>query len=206
MKKVWKLPESKSNQLILIKNQTIYKGNLDPDKINKLPLNPEISLPNEIEKELFSIPYPYIKKISNQKGVKHIKIYFGKDSEEELHIANEKTKKEIFECLKMDIPGLTYKSELPGFFNYCKAQIFAILMLTGIFIWSLYYAIEIEKGTIFELRGGGGGRIGIGGLVFILGNLGVTKLIIGYSTIMGLTLFSLFRKLKSRSEREILFR
>ncbi|WP_271768116.1 hypothetical protein [Aquimarina algiphila] len=204
MNKLWKLSEAKSDKLILIKNQTIYKGNLDPEKINKFNYNIETSTNNEIEKELFSIPYKYIKKIINQKGIKHIKIFFGKDSEEELNVEDEKIKNEIFDFLKDDIKGLKYKSELPTFLSYCKAQIFAILILTGVFIWSMYYAIEIDNGTVFELRGGG--RIGLAGLVFILANLGKVKLIIGYSLFLGITLLSLFRKLKSRAERQILHR
>ncbi|KZS40300.1 hypothetical protein AWE51_04915 [Aquimarina aggregata] len=205
MNKVWKLSESKSDKLILIKNQTIYKGNPGKEKINKFSLDVETYSNNEIEKELFGIPYHYIKKVINQKGIKHIKVLFGNDSEEELIIEDEKIKNEIFEFLKKDIIELKYKLELPSFFNYCKAQIFAILILTGIFIWSMYYAIEIDKGTVFELRGGGG-RLGIGGLVFILGNLGKMKLIIGYSAFIGLALLSMFRKLKSRTEIEVLYR
>ncbi|WP_024769101.1 hypothetical protein [Aquimarina macrocephali] len=204
MNKLWKLSESKYDKLIFIKNQTIYKGNLDPEKINKFNLNVETSSNIEIEKELFSIPYKYIKKIINQKGIKHIKIFFGKDSEEELNVEDEKIKNFIFHFLKDDIKGLKYKSELPTFLNYCKAQIFALLILTGVFLWSMYYAIEIANGTIFELRGGG--RLGLGGLVFILASLGKTKLILGYSLFIGITLLSLFRKLKSRTERQILHR
>ncbi len=205
MNKAWKFSESKSDKLILIKNQTIYKGNLEREKINRFSLDTETSSNNEIEKELFSIPYQYIKKIINQKGIKHIKIFFGNDSEEELNIKNEKTKNEIFDFLKNDIKDLKYKSEVPGFFSYSKTQFFAILILTGIFVWSMYYAIEIDKGTVFELRGGSRGP-GIGGLVFILANFGKTKLILGYFVFMGLSLLSLFRKLKSRTEREVLYR
>ncbi len=205
MNTFWKLTEQKLDKLILIQNQTIYKGNPDPIKMNKLMFNATISNNVEIEKELFSIPYPYIKKIVNQKGVSHIKVFFGKDSEEELNVENEKTKNEIFEFLKKDLKALKYKSELPSIVSYGKHQFFAILILTGVFVWSMYYAIEIDKGTIFELRGSGG-KIGLGGLVFILGNLGKTKLMIGYLLSIGLTLLSLFRKLKSRTQIEILYR
>ena len=205
MKKLWQIPESKSNKLILIKDQTIYKGNPDQGKINKLTSNIETISKSEIEKDLFGIPYPYIKKIINQKGVNDIKILFGKDSEEELRVDEEVTKNEIFETLKNDIDDLKFKSEVPGFFSYCKAPLSAILILTGLFIWSMYYAIELEQGTVFELRGGGG-RLGLGGIVFVLGNLGKTKLIAGYAVIMTLCIISLFRKLKSRTEREILYR
>jgi len=163
MNKLWKPSEPKSDKLIFIKNQIIYKGNPHREKINKFKL--ETSSNIEIEKELFSIPYNYIKD---------------------------------------DIKGLKYKSKLPSFFNYCKAQVFAILILTGVFIWSMYYAIEMANGAVFELCGGG--RLGLDGLVFILANLGKTKLIIGYSVFIGIAFLSLFRKLKSRTERQVLYR
>lgn len=205
MDKLWKLSEPKSDKLILIKNRIIYKGNPDREKVSKFSLDTDTPTNQETEKELFGIPYQYITKIINQEGIKHIEIFFGQDSEEELTIENEKTKNEIFQFLKDDFNELHYKSELPNFIMYCKASLFAILFLTGIFIWGMYYAIEIEQGTLFELRVRGRGS-GLAGLIFLLGTLGKTKLIIGYIVLLGIALVSLFRKLRTRTEREVLYR
>ncbi|MEG1141447.1 MAG: hypothetical protein RSE41_03185 [Clostridia bacterium] len=103
MHKFWKLNESKSNNLILIKDKIIYKGNLENNFINKINLETtDLTFLNK----LFSIPYSYIWKIENQEGKNYIKIFFGNDSEEELIIENEDIKKEIFEFLKNDLNKL----------------------------------------------------------------------------------------------------
>ncbi len=201
MHKIWKLKESKSNKLILIKDKTIYKGNpknSDFDRINSETTDFSFS------KDLFSIPYSYIKKIENQSGKNYIKIFFGKDSEEELYIDNERTKKEVFEFLKQDTSNLTYSSEVPSVLKYAKAQFFAFLFTTALFIWSLYLAIQIENGAEYEVVGGG--NPGITGIVLAIASLGVFKNIMGYIMLLCIIIFALIKRLKSRSETEFLKR
>ena len=65
MNKIWKFKESKSNKLILIRDKTIFKGNPNENDLNRL--NSETTELTFL-KDLFSIPYSYIKKIENQKG------------------------------------------------------------------------------------------------------------------------------------------
>lgn len=201
MDKVWKPTESKSDKLILIHERSIYKGSPDRDQMKNLDSEVQRA---EVIKGLFGIPYSYIKKIINQKGINHIKIFFGKDSEEELYIDNENLKDEIFDFLKSDIQGLAYKSETPNMVKYAKVQLFSILISTGLFVWAMYLAIQISNGVEYELVGNG--RPGLTGFVLLFANLGITKLIIGYSIITGIALFSLFRKLKTRTEMQILER
>ncbi len=201
MHKIWKLKESKSNKLILIKDKTIYKGNpknSDFDRINSETTDFSFS------KDLFSIPYSYIKKIENQSGKNYIKIFFGKDSEEELYIDNERTKKEVFEYLKQDTSNLTYSSEVPSVLKYAKAQFFAFLFTTALFIWSLYLAIQIENGAEYEVVGGG--NPGITGIILAIASLGVFKNIMGYIMLLCIIIFALIKRLKSRSETEFLKR
>lgn len=201
MNKIWKFKESKSNKLILIRDKTIFKGNPNENDLNRL--NSETTELTFL-KDLFSIPYSYIKKIENQKGKTYIKIFFGNNSKEELNIENENVKNEIFEFLKSENPKLKYTAEIPSVTSYAKAQLFALLSLTIIFIWSLYLAFQIESGVEYEIVGGG--NPGITGIVLVLANLGSLKIIIGYTILLGLTIFALSKRLKSRSETEILKR
>ncbi|WGH75638.1 hypothetical protein P8625_00305 [Tenacibaculum tangerinum] len=202
MHKFWKISDSKSNKLIFIKDQTIYKGNPKQEELNRL--NSESTNLAFLE-SIFSIPYAYIKRIENQRGKNEIKIFFGNDSEEELIIKDENTKTEIFEFIKHDNPNLKYSSELPSVLKYAKAQFFALLFTTGIFLWSLYLAIQIESGVEYELVGGGGGP-GIAGIVLVIANLGVLKIVIGFIILLAIILFTLTKKIKSRCETEFLKR
>ncbi|VXB71876.1 conserved hypothetical protein [Flavobacterium sp. 9AF] len=201
MNKIWKLNESKSNKLILIREKVIYKGNPKIDDLNRV--NSETT-DFSFLKDLFSIPYSYIKQIENQKGKNYIKIFFGKDSQEKLYIDNENIKNEVFEFIKSENKNLKYSSEIPSIKNYAKGQLFALLTLTGIFIWSLYLAIQIESGVEYELVGHG--NPGITGVVLIISNLGSLKIIVGYIILLVLAILALKNKLKSRSETEFLKR
>ncbi|CAL2106755.1 conserved hypothetical protein [Tenacibaculum sp. 190524A02b] len=200
MHKFWKIKESKSNKLIFIKDNCIYKGNPKEEELNRL--NTE-SINLTFLDNLFSIPYSYIRKIENQKGKNEIKIFYGKDSEDELIIENENIKKEIFDFIKEDNSNFNYSSELPSVLKYGKAQFFALLFTTGIYLWVMNYAIELESGTQYELRGG---RPGLGAIVFAVANLGTLKVTIGFVILLGVIIFTLTKKLKSRSEIETLSR
>lgn len=200
MQKFWKIRDSKSNKLIYIKDKTIYKGNPKHDELNKL--NSETSNLSFLE-NLFSIPYSYIKRIENQSGKNEIKIFFGNDSEDELIVKDKNVKQEIFDFLKTDLTNFKYSSKLPSILSYGKAQFFALLFMSGIFLWSLYLAIQIENGGEYEIIGSGRS---ITGIVLFLANFGIVKNIIGYIIILLIIIISLAKRLKSRSEMEILKR
>ncbi len=200
MDKFWKQTEPGAEALILIKDNCVYKGNLGFDDLNKIQEN---KIDPAITKQLFGIPFSLIRKVENQKGLPKIKIYFGSDSEEELKIINETTKAEIFNYFKDQIPNMHYWSKLPSIFKYAKAPLFALLFSTGIFLLAIYYAIQLQNGAEYVIRGG---RAGIGALALLLGNLGIPKLSIGYSLILIFVIRSLWTKIKSRSEIEYLTR
>ncbi len=200
MQKFWKISDSKSNKLIFIKEKTIYKGNPKQEELNRL--NQESTNLSFLD-NIFNIPYSYIKRVENQEGNNEIKIFYGSDSEDELIIDDKNTKSEVFEFLKQDIPDFKYSSELPSIFKYAKAQFFSLIFTVGIFLWAIYYAIQLENGVQYELRGG---RPGLGAIVFGIANLGVYKITIGFIILLGIILFALTKKIKSRSEIEILSR
>lgn len=56
--KFWKINDSRRNQLIVIKDQTIYKGTPKAENLARLQ---EDTAPDVVLNGLFSIPYSYIK-------------------------------------------------------------------------------------------------------------------------------------------------
>ncbi|WP_299522856.1 hypothetical protein [Winogradskyella sp.] len=198
MQKFWKLSQSKSNKLIFIKDQCIYKGNPKQEELQKLN---EHTTNLDFLKNLFSIPYAYIKQIENQKGKDYIKIFYGSGSEDELVIKDSNIKKEVFDFLRQDMSKFKYSSGLPSALKYAKAQFFALLFTTLLFIASLYFAVKIENGTEYEIMGRG-----ILTLIIAIANLGVIKVVLGYIIIVGIVCLALVNRLKSRSETEFLRR
>jgi hypothetical protein len=195
----WKIKRKKSIDVILVNNTSIFKGKIKHEELNHFS---KLIENQKIPENLFEIPFSYIKKLENQENRKEIKIYFGKESEEEITCEDENIKKEIFNYLKNNISTLIYSKEKPSIFKYAKPQLFAILFTLGIFLWSLYYAIQIENGVEYVLEG----RAGIGAIIYSIGLLGVIKVVLLFSILIGISIYSLLRRIKSRSEIEQLYR
>ncbi len=201
MNKIWKPTEPKSDKIILIREKIIYKGNPSFEVLQSI--NEQSFNIKEI-KNLFGIPYSYIKKIENQKDKKFIKIYLGNDSEEQLNIVDERLKDEVFDFLKEELSHFQYKVNTPNLFSYTKPQFFGILLLTIVYIITIYFAVQLSNGYSYELQSSRVG--GIIGILILLAENGYLKLTIWYSILLGLAIFTLMKKIKSRSEVQILKR
>ena len=199
MIKFWASKNNKNLDIVLIDESNIYKGKIKTEDLNNFSKQVEN---NKVPEGLFGIPFPYITRIESQEGKKDIKVYFNSDSEEELISKNSEIKKEIFNYLKEVIPNTNYSKKTPSFFKYVKPQLFAILFTTIIFLWSLYYAIQIESGAEYVLEG----RAGLLALIFTIGLLGVVKVVLLFISLIGIIIYSLIRKNKTRSEIEQLNR
>ncbi|WP_093025855.1 hypothetical protein [Pustulibacterium marinum] len=130
----WNQNNSKANKLIVIKDGVIYKGNPKYEVYNRLTSNAQL----DFLEGLFSIPYNYITAIENQHGKNELKIYYRKDSEEELILEDEQVKNEIFEHLRQELPEFSYSKEHPSLWKYAKPQFFALLIVTGLYIYMLH--------------------------------------------------------------------
>lgn len=199
MDKIWKPTGKKSDKLIIIHNNRVCKGSPSADIMNRLMIESE-EAKNEVLQSLHGIPYDYIHEVINQKGVNHIRLVLGKDLEEELFVEDETVKDEIFEYLKSELSTFHYTSEMPNTFTYVRPKIIGIVVLTAIFLWAAYFAIQMEQGYEYEAARG------ITGIAIGLGTFGIVKLLIGYIAILGLTIFLLVKKLKTRSEIQTLKR
>lgn len=197
MIKYWKIKNRNTIDIVLISKGSLYKGKIKAVNI----INFENQVKNEdIPKEFFEIPFSYIKKIEYQKNKKYIKIYFGDSSEEELYSDEESLKDDIFNNLKEVIPNTIYYKKRPSLIQYAKPQLFALFFSSIIFVWSLYYAIQLENGAQYELKG----RAGLSSIVFSIGLMGKVKVIVSYLLIGSLISYSIIRKNKSRTEIEYL--
>lgn len=197
MDKIWKPKGEKSDTLIFIHNECIYKGRPSREVISKFNIE---STNNKIPSGFLSIPFSYIHKIINQKGINHIKLMLGKDSEEELFVEDEALKNEIFNYLKNRLSTFTYTSKIPSIFSYARAKIIGMTVLTLVFSLGFYFAIQMESGYEYIAAKG------ITGIALALGTLGSKKLIIGYVVLLGIIIFTLIKKLKTRSEIQMLKR
>jgi len=197
MLKYWTSNLPKSDNLILIADSCIYKSYSKGKKLEH-----EISeiKKHNIPDNLIGTPYSYIKKIESQINHNKILIHYGSDSTEFLNVDNKSIKKEIFNFLKLNIPNTKHTTEYPSLYKYAKAEIFIILLISGMFLWSLYLSIEIENGSEYELVG----RPGLGAIALMIASLGTIKVLLSYISLLCLAIYSLLRKSKKRSEIETL--
>lgn len=201
MKKYWFINENK-NYFVGIGKDAIYSGSIK--KYIKSELINDFEKGIE-PKEIFSIPFSYIKSIENPEGKKKIEIHYGDNSNEEIKIEDLYSKNEIFNSLKNELSKFQYTKNTPSIFKHTKAQIFAILIATGLFIWVFYLANQIAQGYEYEVVGSGKGK-GLGGIILGLAQFGTTKVIIGYLLILSIAIAALVRRLKTRVPVEYLIR
>jgi hypothetical protein len=195
MIKFWNIKKKRNIDIILVNETSVFKGKIKNEELNHFS---KLIENKRIPENLFEIPFSYIKKIQSQENKNYIKIYFGKESEEELICENENLKKEIFNYLKENISTLSYSKEIPSIFKYSKPQLFSILFTLGIFLWSLYYAVQIESGVVYELKG----TAALGAIMYSIGLLGVFKVVLLFLLLIGISVYSLIKKIQSRSEIE----
>jgi hypothetical protein len=199
MIKYWLTKKDKTH-LIITTQDSLYTGSIK--KYIKSELITKLEK-GEIPEVLFSIPYSYIKSIENPERKNKITINYGSDSSEELEIIENRVKEEVFDSLKVQLPKLKYIKKKPSIFNQAKPQIFAVLIVTGLFLWAYYLANQLAKGYEYEITGG---RHGISSLILGLAQFGTLKVVLGYVFIISIALFTLIKKLKNRVEVEYLTR
>ena len=102
---------------------------------------------------------------------------------------------EIFKYLKENIPNTIYNHEQYSAFNAGKKPLIAVAVVFILFIWTMYLVIQIQMGYEYELVGSG---ISISGIVLGLASLGMVNVILIFSTLLGLGLYSMIRKMKNR--------
>ncbi|WP_442265046.1 hypothetical protein ACSIGC_11940 [Tenacibaculum sp. ZS6-P6] len=198
--KYWLLGENK-NYLIVINEKLICFGSLK--KLIKSEIISELNKGN-IPNQLFSIPFSYIKKIVNPENKKEITIFYGNsNSEESINFNDHRAKEEVFKVLKERLFSFEYLKKKPSIINHLKPQLFALLFSSGIFTWIYYLANQLEKGYEYEIVGR---KEGLTGVILGLAHFGTLKVTLGYLMILAVVLYSLMKKMKSRTITQYLKR
>jgi hypothetical protein len=152
----------------------------------------------DIPKILTGTPFRYIKLIEASSKNNKIKIYYGKENDQELVVKNEEIRSEIIDHLKEDKVNLpTYQKEHLSKFKASLKPLMVLMIVAGIVYYVADIAANIESGAEYEVTGGRAGGQGIGyliiGLAQLLGLIGV--LIIGAIPLL-ILLYKLVRNIQ----------
>lgn len=152
MTKTWINKEKGDDLILAIGNNKLYKSNPKEGKID-LFLN---NIENDVSHiDILSIPFSYLRSIQLQKDKKYIQVNFGKESEEFFRVNDELKRVEIFKYLKENIPAISYEFDKYTIFKSIKKPLIALIVILLMFIWTMYYAIQLSAGTEYELIGNG---------------------------------------------------
>ncbi|MDX1903316.1 MAG: hypothetical protein SFU27_04085 [Thermonemataceae bacterium] len=190
MNKIWINKEKGEDKIIAIDSDKLFKINPETEKIFQYVSDIENNI---ISKDVLSIPFSYIKTIQYQEGKNYIQVFFGQESEEHLRVNDVLKLRAIFQYFKENIPKIEYRFEKYSAIKSARKPLRAVIVTSLLFIWTLYYAMQI--GYKYELIGSGKS---ITGIVFALAHLGIVNVSLIFCTLIGVGLFSMIKKMRNR--------
>lgn len=195
MTKIWTNYDG-GDKIIAYVDGKIYKANPPKDEIESTISNMQL---NDFSgKKTFGIPLHNLKGVRLQEGKEYIQVFFGAESEEHFILKNKEQREEIFNFLKDNIPGTDYHRVKHTPVKAAKKPLIAMVVVSVIFAWTLYLAINIESGVEYEYSNNGRG--GIGGILLGIAGFGVVKVILIFGGILGIAGLSAFSKMRNPPE------
>lgn len=194
MAKVWTSYAKNDDSIIAFANNTIYKGNpKKEDEIIRLSLDLK-SGPVQ-SSMLFEIPVSYLREIRLTDEKPYIEIFFGNEGEERLRVTDKAKREEIFNYLCTVIPNCNTTTEKYSRLKAGRKPLIAFFVVLAIFVLTLFFAVEGESGTIYYMEDGR--YDSVTGMVVALASIGVNKVILLFSVLLGLAGLSFFLKAKN---------
>ncbi len=190
--KIWTSNEKKDDKIIALSDEYIYKGNPPSNEIGSSVF--DLEMKTVPLKHFFAIPLSYISAINLQEGKKYIEVLFRGDYEH-LKIMDDKTRVEVFEFFKHNIPGASFQVIKEPKFKSIRKPLIAMTVIAVIFCWSLFIAIGMESGNKYDVTGQH--YHSIAGIILLIASLGVIKIILIFGSLFFIVGISLIRKYKN---------
>jgi hypothetical protein len=154
MTEIWLNTEKGNDKLIAFVDGTVYKANFktyqEADNMASAIRSGSFD-----STKLWEIKTKYCKEIRLQDGKPYIELFFGKEGEEQLRMTDEYQRHKLFDLIKANTPGKAI-TEKWNAFRTGKKPMIAFFVVLGLFLWTMYYAIQIENGTEYYFKGSGG--------------------------------------------------
>jgi hypothetical protein len=146
------------------------------------------------KKKCIEIPQHYLKEVNQTEGKKYIEVLFGKDSVEHLRIGDDKTRTEIFEYLKENIPSSKFYIDKYSKLRAGRKPMIAMAVIVAFFCWSYHLASGIESGDEYGVTGDN--FRSVAGIALMLAWLGTTKLLLIFSLLLSIAIIAFIQKTK----------
>jgi hypothetical protein len=189
---IWRSDKKGDDRIVAYVNQTIYKGNPKASEIDNCIF--ELKNIKTSPPSLFAIPIHYIHAIQMQENKKYIEVLFKGDSEH-LRINNDTSRNEVFDYLKNNMPGTSYSLIKYSKLKAGKKPLIAMLVITAIFLYTLFYAIGYDQGNQYEIANGHYNSIT--GIALSIASYGVKNVIIVFGSLLLIAVFSFIVKARN---------
>jgi hypothetical protein len=188
---IWTSEHKGDDKIIAFFDKTIYKANPSSAEVERYVLELKgNSIPTS---KALEIPLSYLREITMEEGQKYFDVHFGGDSNEQFIISDDKTRWEIFNHLKAQLP-VTERIEMKSRFKSAKKPLIAMIMILILFLWTLFVAIDVESGTDYEVAGN---YRSVAGIILMLAYLGVGKVVLIFGVLLGIAIFAFTKKFKA---------
>jgi len=194
MIEVWTNSLKGNDKLIGFGNGFIYKAN--PKTIEETEIL-ATNMRNGVfdTTKVWDIQAKYCSEIRLQEGKTYIEIFYGKEGEQDLRVADEYLRFKIFETIKKGLPDVKYSVEKWSAFKAGRKPLIAIAVLIGLFLWTLFYAIQGQNGMVYYLEDGRYNSLT--GIVLGIASLGLTNVIIIFCSLLSLALFAFIKRIRN---------
>ncbi|HEV8282810.1 MAG TPA: hypothetical protein VGQ09_00795 [Chitinophagaceae bacterium] len=183
--------EKGNDKLIAFVNGTIYKANPKTDQETDI-LASGLKAGSFDTTKLWEIKTRNCKEIRLQDGKPYIEIFWGRDGEEQLRITDEYKKYKLFESIKSNTPNANCRIEKWNVFRAGKKPMIAFFIVLALFLWTLYYAIQAQRGYVYYLEDGR--YFSLTGIILGIASLGLVKVFFLFSVLLGIALFAFIQK------------
>jgi hypothetical protein len=194
MIEVWTNDQRGNDKLIGFGNGIIYKANpKTSDETETLARSMRAGSFDTTK--VWDINTKNCKEIRLQDGKPYIEILWGKDGEEQLKITDEYLRYKIFDHIKANTPHATCTVEKWNAFRAGKKPLIAFGILLGLFAWTLFYAIEAERGVVYYIESGR--YDSLTGIVLGIASLGLAKVITIFCCLLAIALIAFIKKARN---------
>ena len=200
MDKFWTSFEKNDTSIIILENNVIYFGKAKAEEIDSIIFDFKL---NKSHPKLFSLPISYINEIHLSDKTNYLEVIFKGNSTEQLLFNDKSRKEEVFAYFKNIQLKISYTESILTKLETAKKPLIALALLIGLFLWSLYLAIEINAGANYEIIGNKGS---ITAIVLGIAYIGVPNVIMIFGTLILIAVISCFRKMKNQGMiRKLIF-
>lgn len=196
MIEVWTSNEKHNDRLIAFGNNIIYKANPKTEQDTDI-LASGLESGSFDSTKVWEIRTSNCKEIRLQDGRPYIEIYWGRDGEEQLRITDEYRRYKVFELIKTNTPHAKFSSAKWSILRAGRKPMIAFFVVLALSVWTLYYAIEAERGYVYYLENGHYNSIT--GIVLAIASLGLSRVILIFSVLLAVVVFAFVRKAKNRT-------